>query len=123
MTRGLQVCRLATCSSFPWGLYERLSCEQTPGSTGCWWQALQTRTRRLSGQDLTAAAQSDSWLSHLPPRPWDSRKPALLPAPGQKPCLVGAAEMASPAAVFCSREQKVRLGASQVPFRSNNLRF
>lgn len=48
---------------------ERLTCEQTPGFTGCWQRALQTRARQPSGQAPTAAAQSYGWLSTSCPGP------------------------------------------------------
>lgn len=119
VTRGLQDCRLATCSSFPWGLHRKADLRADAGFHGM----LAAGTANTGTAAIRAGPHSSRPVVRLalpPPAPalglWEARAPSS--SFQEKPCLAGAAEVASQVAVFCSREQRVRLGASQVPFCS-----
>lgn len=124
--RGLQVCRLATRSSFPRGLHGKAAPRADARFHGTLVVGTANTDMSAVGASPAAATRLEApcqsagphslRLSHLPPRPRGSGKPALLPAPEEKPCLVGGAEVASPAEVFCSREQKGEAGSLPGPF-------
>lgn len=84
MTRGLQDCRLATCSSFPWGLHRKADLRADAGFHGM----LAAGTANTGTAAVRAGPHSSRPVVrlalHLLPRPWDSGKPVLLPAPSRK---------------------------------------